>query len=57
MVSELTPNRERAMDLRANPARVTETLEAGAEKARAVAKETITHVKERMGLPLARNGG
>jgi tryptophanyl-tRNA synthetase len=57
MVSELTPIRERAMDLRANPARVTETLEAGAEKARAVAKETITHVKERMGLPLARNGG
>jgi hypothetical protein len=43
--------------LQSNPARVTETLEAGAEKARAVAKKTITHVKERMGLPLARNGG
>ena len=57
IVNELTPIRERARDLQSNPARVTETLEAGAEKARAVAKKTITHVKERMGLPLARNGG
>ena len=57
IVNELTPIRERARDLQSNPARVTETLEAGAAKARVVARKTIRHVKEKMGLPLASNGG
>jgi tryptophanyl-tRNA synthetase len=55
MVSELTPIRERAKELHANPSRVTDALEAGGEKARAVARTTIRTVKERMGLPLAAN--
>ncbi len=56
IVSELTPIRERAKELQANPARVTEALEAGAAKARVVAKQTITRVKEKMGLPLSIDG-
>ncbi len=57
MVAELTPIRERAKELQANPGVVTATLEAGAEKARAVAGKTIRVVKDMMGLPLAANGG
>ena len=57
MMGELTPIRERAKELESNPARVAETLEAGAAKARVVARETIRHVKEKMGLPLASTGG
>jgi tryptophanyl-tRNA synthetase len=57
VVNELTPIRERAAELKAHPARVTETLEAGAAKARAVARTTIRRVKGLMGLPLATNGG
>jgi tryptophanyl-tRNA synthetase len=57
IVNELTPIRERANELRANPGIVSDTLEAGAVKARAVAKSTIRTVKEIMGLPLAANGG
>jgi len=53
MVAELTPIRERAAELEADPARVTETLERGAVKARAVASQTMADVKTRMGLPLA----
>ena len=55
VVSELTPIRERAKELEAKPALVKETLEAGASKARAVARKTIGHVKEKMGLPLESN--
>lgn len=51
MVKELTPIRERAEALAAEPAKVTETLAAGAEKARKVARETIAEVKELMALP------
>ena len=57
IVNELAPIRERARELQSNPARVTETLEAGAAKARGVARTTIRHVKEMMGLPLATGGG
>ena len=57
IVNELAPIRERAKELQANPARVAATLEAGAEKARAVARRTIRHVKEQMGLPLAVGAG
>jgi tryptophanyl-tRNA synthetase len=56
IVKELTPIRERAAELKANPARVDEALEAGAVKARTVARETMAHVKEAMGLPLAPAG-
>lgn len=54
MMAELAPVRERAAELDANDARVTQILDAGAEKARAVSSRTIAEVKERMGLPLAR---
>jgi tryptophanyl-tRNA synthetase len=53
MVAELTPIRERAAELEANPARVSEALERGAVKARAIASQTIAEVKSKMGLPLA----
>jgi tryptophanyl-tRNA synthetase len=56
VMNELTPIRERAKELQGTPNRVRETLEAGAVKARVVARETIAHVKERMGLPLSTGG-
>jgi tryptophanyl-tRNA synthetase len=56
IVSELTPIRERARELQADPATVKKTLEAGAAKARGIAKQTIKHVKEAMGLPLETPG-
>ncbi|MEA3247889.1 MAG: tryptophan--tRNA ligase [Gemmatimonadota bacterium] len=54
MVAELAPIRERAGALAADEAKVTAALDAGAEKARAVASRTMAHVKELMGLPDAR---
>jgi tryptophanyl-tRNA synthetase len=57
IVNELTPIRERAKELDAKPDDVTATLEAGAEKARTIASETIRRVKDMMGLPLAVHGG
>jgi tryptophanyl-tRNA synthetase len=57
MVAELTPIRERAKELNADPNKITQALELGASKARVVAKETIKQVKEKMGLPLATTGG
>jgi tryptophanyl-tRNA synthetase len=53
LVSELTPIREKARELHAHPERVTAALDAGAAKARAVARRTITDVKSRMGLLLS----
>ncbi len=53
MVAELTPIRERAAEFEANPGRVKAVLDAGATKARVVAKQTIEETKTRMGLPLA----
>jgi tryptophanyl-tRNA synthetase len=53
MVAELAPIRERAAELEANPAHVKAVLDAGAAKARVIAKQTITETKDRMGLPLA----
>ncbi|MEI6813666.1 MAG: tryptophan--tRNA ligase [bacterium] len=53
MVAELTPIRERAAVLMASPALVADALDHGAAKARAVAQETMTETKEKMGLPLA----
>src|SRR5215213_1523587 len=50
MQAELTPIRERALAVRAEPARVAEVLGDGAATARTIAKETIREVKSRMGL-------
>ncbi len=49
MTKELTPIRERAAEIRGNTGAVDTALRTGAEKARAVARETMRHVKERMG--------
>jgi tryptophanyl-tRNA synthetase len=53
LVAELAPIRERATALNANPARVDALLDAGARKARDVARATMHEVKTRMGLPEA----
>lgn len=50
MNAELTPIRTRAQALKEQPRLVDDALEAGAEKARTIARATITHVKEQMGL-------
>jgi tryptophanyl-tRNA synthetase len=47
---ELAPIRARAAELRARPERLTELLAEGAQRSRAVARETLREVKERMGL-------
>ncbi|HVZ49725.1 MAG TPA: tryptophan--tRNA ligase [Gemmatimonadaceae bacterium] len=54
MVAELSPIRERAAELSAEPRKVQAALDAGADKARAIAARTIADVKDRMGLPAAR---
>ena len=50
MRTELEPMHERAAALRAKPGRVREILAAGAARAQRLARETMTEVKERMGL-------
>jgi len=49
MIAALTPMRERAGALRAEPRKVTEMLRAGAAKARALARKTMAQVRQRMG--------
>jgi tryptophanyl-tRNA synthetase len=49
MDAELSPIRARAAEVRAEPERLTATLAEGAEKARAIATETMQGVKARMG--------
>lgn len=49
MIAELTPIRERAAELQAQPGRVRAVLRAGAAKARALAQRTIAEVRRRMG--------
>jgi|SRR5688572_1351663 len=49
MIAALTPMRERAAELKREPARLLEKLRAGAERARALARRTIADVKQRMG--------
>jgi len=49
MIAALTPIRERALALRAEPRKVTDSLRAGAAKARAVAQRTMAQVRQRMG--------
>lgn len=50
IATTFAPMRERAAELRARPERIREILEDGAGKARAIARETMTTVRERMGL-------
>ena len=50
MDKELVPIRARAKEIAGNPAKVADTLKAGAERARVVARETMKEVKEKMGL-------
>jgi len=50
LVREFAPFRERAEHLRAHPAEVCGVLEAGADRARAVARETLVEARNRMGL-------
>jgi tryptophanyl-tRNA synthetase len=50
MNAELTPIRTRAQQLAEQPALVDAALEAGAEKARTIARTTMSHVKESMGI-------
>ena len=50
MIATLTPLRERAQELRAEPGRVREILRAAAAKARALARATLARVRQCMGL-------
>ncbi|MEN8145546.1 MAG: tryptophan--tRNA ligase [Gemmatimonadota bacterium] len=50
LAESLRPIRERAAELRANPARVYEILAAGASRARSIAADTLAGAYERMGL-------
>ncbi|MDQ6872962.1 MAG: tryptophan--tRNA ligase [Gemmatimonadota bacterium] len=50
MEKELSPIRARAKELAADPKKISETLAAGAESARVVARETMGEVKKKMGL-------
>ncbi|MEE8117489.1 MAG: tryptophan--tRNA ligase [Gemmatimonadales bacterium] len=50
IIAAFVPMRERAAELRAHPERVHEILRSGAERARAVAAETMEAVRAAMGL-------
>ena len=50
METELVPIRARARELADKPRLVTEALEAGAEKCRKLARETLGAVREKMGI-------
>ncbi len=50
MEAELTPIRTRAQAMQAEPGKVDEILADGAARARLVARDTMAHVKDRMGL-------
>ncbi len=52
MIAALTPIRERAERLQAEPQRVRELLRAGAARARALARRTMAAVRRRMGFLL-----
>jgi tryptophanyl-tRNA synthetase len=49
MIATLAPMRERAQELKTKPHRITEILRAGAAKAEALARETLAHVRKKMG--------
>jgi len=50
LIAHLQPIRERRARLQANPKEVEEILRQGARKARAVAQQTISEVRQRIGL-------
>jgi tryptophanyl-tRNA synthetase len=50
MMAELDPIRARAAELQADPSLVKDALAEGAVRARKIARETMDHVRERMGL-------
>ncbi|UCC81796.1 MAG: tryptophan--tRNA ligase [Gemmatimonadota bacterium] len=50
IIEELRPIRERALELQQRPEYVIEVLRSGAERASAVAVDTISEVRRRMGL-------
>lgn len=50
VVADLAPLRERRAELEARPDRVREILDAGTERARAVARETMREVRDAIGL-------
>jgi len=50
IITHLVPIRARKAALAAKPGSVAETLRAGADKAREVARETMTEVREKVGL-------
>jgi tryptophanyl-tRNA synthetase len=54
VVAELTPVRERYAELRPDEARLEEILEAGAERARGMARGTLAEVRAAMGVGPAR---
>src|SRR5438270_44063 len=49
MERELVPIRARAKEIAANPAKMVDVLETGAEHARSIARETMREVKSKMG--------
>jgi len=50
MERELVPIRARAAELKANPALVDDALASGARKCAVTARETMAHVRDRMGI-------
>jgi tryptophanyl-tRNA synthetase len=50
MEKELSPIRARAREIAAEPKKMSKTLEAGAEHARSIARQTMVEVKTKMGL-------
>jgi len=56
MIAELTPIRERAAALQANPGGVRQLLRQGAERARAMARATMAEVRRHMGFLDAAGG-
>lgn len=50
MNAELAPIAARAAELRANPKRVLDVLDAGADRARSIASQTMADVREAMGM-------
>ena len=56
VIAELTPIRERYAELRPDVAALEAALVAGAEKARAIAADTLADVREAMGVGPVRRG-
>jgi tryptophanyl-tRNA synthetase len=53
----LAPARERYVEIRSDEARLESILQAGAERAHAIASQTLADVRDRMGLGRPREGG